>query len=245
MRWYTAVVTKLGRPLSESLFFGGFRAIAASGERVPLSPPKQCSPLFGVICRSDFSAFATRGITGLLFPLEVVAYFDLNNESGSCCSKINLDKGRVRVSRTRLSGTAPQERRGHSASILRARTDHAPHRGGNEKPDLYAVISCTKVRTYNALPRYRTAAKDISDPLERFRFASGLRPQGGDFSVADPTTSFSLKFSLPPSWWLLSRSSLPSSLSWPCRPLQKTCLVNMRLPCIGMRNTETVSQMQS
>jgi hypothetical protein len=32
-----------------------------------------------------------------------------------------------------------------------------------------------KVRPYLTLPRYRTAAKDISDPLERFRFASGLR----------------------------------------------------------------------
>jgi len=48
-----------------------------------------------------------------------------------------------------------------AASILRARADHAPRRGGNEKPDLYAVASCTKVQPYNALPRYRTAAKDI------------------------------------------------------------------------------------
>ena len=56
----------------------------------------------------------------------------------------------------------------------------------------------------------------------RFRFASGLRPGGGNLSVA--TTSFSLKSSLPPSWWLPSRSSLPSSLSWPCCPLQKNLL---------------------
>jgi putative SOS response-associated peptidase YedK len=40
-----------------------------------------------------------------------------------------------------------------------------------------------------------------------------------NLSVVDVTTSFSLKSSLPPSWWLPSRSSLPSSLSWPCRPL--------------------------
>ena len=53
----------------------------------------------------------------------------------------------------------------------------------------------------------------------RFRFASGLRPGGGNLSVADTTTSFSWKSSLPPSWWPPSRSSLPSSLSWPCRPL--------------------------
>ena len=62
-----------------------------------------------------------------------------------------------------------------------AKADHAPRRGGNEKPDLYAVASCTKARPYDASPRYRTAAKDISDPLERFRFASGLRPGGRQF----------------------------------------------------------------
>src|SRR5882724_13645645 len=105
-----------------------------------------------------------------------------------------------------------------------AKADHAPRRGGNEKPDLYAVASCTKARPYDASPRYRTAAKDISDPLERFRLASGLRPGGGNFSVADTITSFSLRSSLPLSWWLPSRSSLPSSLSWPCRPLQKNLL---------------------
>ncbi len=33
------MVTKSGRAFSESLFFGGFRAIAAWGERIPLSPP--------------------------------------------------------------------------------------------------------------------------------------------------------------------------------------------------------------
>jgi hypothetical protein len=33
------VVTKSGLAFWESLFFGGFRAIAASGEGVPLSPP--------------------------------------------------------------------------------------------------------------------------------------------------------------------------------------------------------------
>jgi hypothetical protein len=68
-------------------------------------------------------------------------------------------------------------RRGHAASILRARTDHAPRRGGTEKPDRYAVARCAKVRPYNFLPRYRTAVKDISDPLERFcvRVATGRR----------------------------------------------------------------------
>jgi hypothetical protein len=128
-----------------------------------------------------------------------------------------------------------------------SRSCHSP--GGNEKPDLYAAAGCTKVRTYNALPnalpRYRTAAKDICYPLERFRFASGLRPGGGNFSVAATATSFSLRSSLPSSWWLPSRSSLPSSLSWPCRPLSKYRSVNLRTPCIDLRNNETISQMQN
>src|SRR6266581_7602376 len=89
---------------------------------------------------------------------------------------MNRDSGRVRI-RGPGSRDRAAERRGHAPSILRARADHA-HRGRNEKPDLYAVATCTKVRSYLTLPRYRTAAKDISDPLERFRFASGLRPGG-------------------------------------------------------------------
>jgi hypothetical protein len=32
------------------------------------------------------------------------------------------------------------------------------------------------------LPRYRTAAKDASYPLERFRFASGLHPEAQSLS---------------------------------------------------------------
>lgn len=35
------------------------------------------------------------------------------------------------------------------------------------------------------LPRYRTAAKDTSDPLERFRFASGVATKSGNVAVAD------------------------------------------------------------
>ena len=55
-----------------------------------------------------------------------------------------------------------------------------PSPGRNEKPDLYAVASCTKGRSYVALPRYRTAAKDISDPLDRFALRSGCGdPQAG------------------------------------------------------------------
>ena len=43
------------------------------------------------------------------------------------------------------------------ASILRAKQMMSSP-GRNEKPDLYAVASCTKGRPYVALPRYRTAA---------------------------------------------------------------------------------------
>jgi hypothetical protein len=35
------------------------------------------------------------------------------------------------------------------------------------------------------------------------------------------------------------RSSLPSSLSWPCRPLWDSRSVNVRTPCIDARNNET------
>src|SRR5229473_4485597 len=49
-------------------------------------------------------------------------------------------------------------------------------------------------------------------------------PGGGNPFVVDEITSFSWKSSLPPSWWLPSRFSLPSLLSWPCHPLSKNAL---------------------
>jgi hypothetical protein len=57
-----------------------------------------------------------------------------------------------------------------------------PSSGQKRKPDLYAVATCTKVRPYLTLPRYRTAAKDASNPLERFRFASGVAPEAQSLS---------------------------------------------------------------
>ena len=107
-------------------------------------------------------------------------------------------------------------RLGRAASIPRARAHHA-HWGRNEKPDLCAAATCTKVRPYLAFAAIPNGCKGRFRSFGRFRFASGLRPGGGNLSVA--TTSFSWKSSLPPSWWLPSRSSLPSLLSWPCRPL--------------------------
>src|ERR1700719_2111519 len=46
-------------------------------------------------------------------------------------------------------------------------------------------------------------------------------PGGGNLFVVDDITSFSSKSSLPLSWWLPSRFSLPSLLSWPCCPLSQ------------------------
>jgi hypothetical protein len=57
----------------------------------------------------------------------------------------------------------------------RARADHA-HRGRNEKSVLCPAATCTKVRPYLTLPRYRTAARTLHIPWERSRFAPGLRP---------------------------------------------------------------------
>ena len=58
---------------------------------------------------------------------------------------------------------------GSRTEIRRAQKQIMPLAGAEtKKPDLYAVASCTKARPYDASPRYRTAAKDISDPLERF-----------------------------------------------------------------------------
>jgi hypothetical protein len=69
------------------------------------------------ICRSDFSAFPTRAITGLLFSVGSGRYFDLNDESGSCCSKINLDKGRARI-----RGSGSREPRRKSVAAIRHRS---------------------------------------------------------------------------------------------------------------------------
>lgn len=44
IRWYTAVVTNRDRAFQESLFYGSFGALAASGKGVPLSPPRRRYP---------------------------------------------------------------------------------------------------------------------------------------------------------------------------------------------------------
>ena len=67
-------------------------------------------------------------------------------------------------------------RLGRAASIPRARA-HRAHWGRNEKPDLCAAATCTRVWPYLTLPRYRTAAKDVSDPLEGFALHPGCDPE--------------------------------------------------------------------
>ena len=95
------------------------------------------------------------------------------------------------------------------------------------------------------LPRYSNGCKGHFRSFGEVSLCVRVAIRRRNFSVVDTTTSFSLKSSLPPSWWLPSRSSLPSSLSWPCRPLSKTGSVNMRTPSIDMHNIETISQMQN
>lgn len=95
------------------------------------------------------------------------------------------------------------------------------------------------------LPRYRTAAKDTSDPLERFRFAPRLRPRGGNVSVARPrlllffevffatflVAAFAVFFAF------FAFLAMSSSV--------KTDSVNVRTPCIDLRNADTISRMQN
>ena len=67
-------------------------------------------------------------------------------------------------------------RLGRAASIPRARAHHA-HWGRNEKPDLCAAATCTKVRPYLAFAAIPNGCKGRFRSFGRFRFASGLRPE--------------------------------------------------------------------
>ncbi len=95
--------------------------------------------------------------------------------------QMNCDRARVRI-----RGPGSREPRRKSGAASRHRPSRksrlCPSPGRNEEPDLYAVATCTKVRPYLTLPRYQTAAKDFSDPLERFRFASGCDPEARSLS---------------------------------------------------------------
>jgi hypothetical protein len=120
--------------------------------------------------------FPIRAITGFLFSAEGDRYSDLNDGCGFDYSKINLDRARVRI-----YGPGSREPRRKSVAAMRhrsfARAGHAL-RVRNEKPDLYALATCTKVRPYLTLPRNRTATKDHSDSWERFRFCARWRTGG-------------------------------------------------------------------
>jgi hypothetical protein len=70
----------------------------------------------GGICQSDFSRFQTRAITALLFSAGRGRCFDLNDQAGSCCSKVNLDKGPA------FRGPGSREPRRKSVAAMRQRS---------------------------------------------------------------------------------------------------------------------------
>jgi hypothetical protein len=124
---------------------------------------------------------------------------------------------RVRQGPDRALVNRAVERLGLAASIPRAPADHA-HRG--KKKNRTFMQSLSAQRSGLVLPcrqseRLQRTLRPFGKGLLCVRVATRRR----HVSVVDKTTSFSLKSSLPPSWWLPWRSSLPSSLSWPCRPL--------------------------
>ena len=112
-----------------------------------------------------------------------------------------------------------------------------PLAGRNEKPDLYAVAICTKVRPYLALPRYRTAAKDIQILWKGFALRPGCDPEAQSLSRGyDYFFFFEVFFAtflvaaLAVFFAFFAFLAMSSSI--------KTGSVNMRTPCIDMHNIE-------
>jgi hypothetical protein len=87
-------------------------------------------------------------------------------------------------------------------------------------------------------PRYPKACRGPFQIPEENYLGPDFDPEQHFLVVTSSATS-----SLPPSW-SLSRSSLPSSLSWPCGPLYEHLLIDLRTPCIGMRNIATIPRKQ-
>jgi hypothetical protein len=112
----------------------------------------------------------------------------------------------------------------------------------NEKPDLCAAATRAKVRPYHALPRHQTAAKDILDPLERCRFASGFQPGGGNLSVVDTGYFFFLEVFF--ATFLVAALAVFFAFLAMSSSVKKNSM-NMRTPCIDMHTIETISQMQN
>ena len=150
--------------------------------------------------------------------------------------------------RVRIRGPGSREPRGKSIAAMRHRSfaqgKIMPLVGAETKTGPLCSSHLHKGPALSYLAAIPNGCKGCKSFREVSLCVRGA-PRRRNLSVADTTTSFSLKSSLPPSWWLPSRSSLPSSLSWPCRPLQKTGSVNMHTPCIDMHNIETISQMQN
>lgn len=124
--------------------------------------------------------------------------------------------------------------------------EHMPLAGVETETGPLCSSHLHKSPALSYLPRYRTAAKDTSDPLERFRFAPGLRPRGGNVSVAGRdyffffevffatflVAAFAVFFAF---FAFLAMSS----------SVKKTDSVNVRTPCIDLRNADTISRMQN
>ena len=87
-------------------------------------------------------------------------------------------------------------------------------------------------------PRYPKACRDPFQIPEENYLGPDFDPEQHFLVVTSSATS-----SLPPSW-SLSRPSLPSSLSWPCGPLYEHLLIDLRTPCIDVRNIATIARKQ-
>jgi hypothetical protein len=107
----------------------------------------------------------------------------------------------------------------------------------NEKPDLYAAAAvCTKVRSCLVSSMFEGLKRPFQIPEENYL--------GPDFDPEQHflVTTSSAMSSLPPSC-SLSRSSLPSSLSWPCDPLFEHLVIDLRT-YIDVRNVATIPRKQ-
>src|SRR5258708_3835017 len=90
---------------------------------------------------------------------------------------MNRDSGRVRI-----RGPGSREPRRKSVAARRHRSfaqgKIMPLVGAETKTGPLCSSHLHKGPALSYLAGYRTAAKDASNPLERFRFASGVRPGG-------------------------------------------------------------------
>ena len=132
--------------------------------------------------------------------------------------QMNRDSGRVRI-----RGPGSREPRRKSVAALRHRSfaqeQIMPLTGQKRKTGPLCISHLHKGPALSYLAARPNGCKGCFKSFREVSLCVRGAPRRRNLSVSDTTTSFSLKSSLRPSWWLPSRSSLPSSLSWPCRPL--------------------------